>query len=73
MNGISCQSCAFWVPPKERGFTSYGFAGDQRPDLGQCRRMPPQNFLTDKGLRAFWPLTLASHWCGEHAVQDKVV
>ena len=58
---IECQTCAFWqsaintpahIPEADR--------------YGQCRRFPPVNHLSDKGLKSLWPTTMPWHWCGEH-------
>lgn len=58
----SCKACKFYVPP---------VAGAAVHVQGQCRRMPPRNFVV--GLDNFRrPLQIASfpcvavdEWCGE--------
>ena len=58
---VHCETCCYWNPKEERGYT------------GQCRRNPPGLILTVNGLRAMYPITHVSDWCGEHAVEVKDV
>lgn len=66
---VACSTCCYWQRPDRQ---SYGFDGD-RVQTGQCRRMPPIPMMTEKGLRATWPLTLDGHWCGEHGRVDEAL
>lgn len=67
MKNVHCETCCYWSPsqPRETG-TSYGFQSSGAPNLGQCRRFPPFMVRTEKGQRANWPITIDTHWCGEH-------
>lgn len=48
-----CETCAFFV-------------GDQKEDIGECRRLPPTIFLDgDEGLGFSFSNTIKSMWCGE--------
>ncbi len=77
---IRCETCAYWspstrVPEAGAGETAaYGAMGRTQgynPHVGQCRRFPPFTAQTAKGPRAQWPMTIASHWCGEHGVIER--
>jgi len=68
-SGASCENCKFSIP-REDG--REGFI---------CRRMPPQNLLTDvmrngaggvTGIswQATWPSVDAKNWCGEHQARQ---
>ena len=65
-SGFTCSTCCYWSA--SRGASGGGFRQGQEdePLMGQCRRFPPFMGSTVKGPRAQWPITLASHWCGEH-------
>lgn len=48
-----CETCAFFV-------------GDQKEDIGECRRLPPVTFPdVGEGLCFSFGITVKSMWCGE--------
>lgn len=63
--GRACRSCRFW---------RRGPFGDQGPDWGECRRMPPtlpafgEEKLVHVGV---WPHTAEGDWCGEWQAVEK--
>lgn len=70
---VACETCCYWSKDRPRPTAmGYGFPASTEQDepqhvvKGQCRRYPPFMVRTEKGPRAQWPLTLSTHWCGEH-------
>lgn len=70
---VACETCAYWQKPRSYPADREVEAFDRPPvTQGQCRRYPPFMSRNTQGSnRAQWPLTLATHWCGEHAIEEE--
>lgn len=53
---IRCENCRFWDP-----------ADDALATVWPCRRNAPRP--TPDSADAYWPLTEAHDWCGEHQLR----
>ena len=73
---MHCKDCRFWLA---EGFSAEAIADDVESELGDCRRHAPQpvlGYFGDDGeareLAAYWPLTLATEWCGEFEAKQQL-